>query len=122
MLCAWQSEVNHDSKLSKDAKSNVEAASVVASSLKEKKRPSPALSAVMHMSMAEAQNTLQVRAHEGGSKRRKTQLLAGLFPNNSAARKTVLKNMFGKHMAKTKQSWSKNMRTWMTGNKRWWKS
>jgi len=74
MLCAWQSEVNHDSKLSKDAKSNVEGSSVVASSLKEKKSPSPALSTVIHMSMAEAQNTLQVRAREGGSKRSETQL------------------------------------------------
>jgi len=74
MLCAWQSEVNHDSKLSKDAKSNVEGASVVASSLKEKKSPSPALSTVIHMSTAEAQNTLQVRAREGGSKRSETQL------------------------------------------------
>jgi hypothetical protein len=42
MLCAWQAEVSHDSNLRKDAKSNMEAASVVASSLKQKNRPSPA--------------------------------------------------------------------------------
>jgi hypothetical protein len=56
------------------------------------------------MGAAEAQSTLQVRAHQGGSKRREAQLLAGLFPNIPAARKSVLKNMFAKHMAKTKES------------------
>jgi len=48
-----------------------------------------------------------VRAHEGGSKRCETQLLAGLFPTIFAVRKTVLKNLFGKHLAKTKQSLAK---------------
>jgi len=104
MLCAWQTEVSHDSKLRKDANSNAEAASVVASSLKQKHRPTPALSATIHMSAAEAQSTLEVRAHQGRSKRREAQLLAGLFPNIPAARKSVLKNMFAKHMVKIKES------------------
>jgi len=63
MLCAWQTEVSHDSKLRKDAKSNADAASVVVSSLKHKHRPTPALSATIHMGAAEARSTLQVRAH-----------------------------------------------------------